>query len=365
MVNMDRFYYLCSMTFLQLLQRNGETIFICPVTMTNQTHFDEIAVQENTQATFSYHLEDETRAYVNDDVFAIEIKLCENGSYHGLCKCRSMFDNNIFCKNQRNFVTCDVYNSEILLSLLVKRTYSDIIWELYRQDSTPRVIKLTTLQVTYLAKVTGLKVNGREVNETVVIDENQEVSVSCSFINGKPPVSVRMLDQTGNAHSSTRHGRSPLTLSLGEFRCQDVWPTIRCEAPGSELNRSVAVLGRCLPQFSHTETQVLSLVKVLEEGMTLGLKSYTSNIRKCHMNKLSPQPARSEVKCNLSGSAPDFNLTLLFPVESRIGEGIWTLHVITELGSANITFVLINNTGQFGDRGPVMTTGNSRLRTSE
>lgn len=126
-----------------------------PVTRTNQTLFEELTIQENTKAVFSYHLRDETSERANDDEFAIEIKLCENGSYYGVCKCRWISGNKEICRYQRNVITCDVYNSEIRVSLLVKRTYSDIKWELYRQDSTARVIKFTTLQVT--CKITFLQ----------------------------------------------------------------------------------------------------------------------------------------------------------------------------------------------------------------
>lgn len=105
------------------------------------------------------------------------------------------------------------------------------------------------MRINYLltdpAKVTGLEVNGREVNETHLVDDNQKVIISCFFKNGNPPVSVRLLDNIGNAQSSTKHEEGPLTLILGIFDCSSVWPTIRCEAPGSELNRSVTILGRC------------------------------------------------------------------------------------------------------------------------
>ncbi|XP_025099931.1 uncharacterized protein LOC112567456 [Pomacea canaliculata] len=237
------------------------------------------------------------------------------------------------------------------------------MWELYRHNSAPRVVKLTSLHVRYPANVTGLQVNGQEVNQTRVIDEKQEVIVSCFFTNGNPLVSVRLMDDTGRAQSSTTHGQGPLTLSLGQFRCQDVWPTIKCEAPESERNRSVVIFGP--PQFLHTDTQVLALRRVLQEGLTLRLRSYTSDIKKCHMTRLSPQPAYIEVTCGLAGSAPEFNLTLRFTADSYIGEGIWMLHAITEAGSSNITFMIINNTSEFGNQGPAMTSGNKKLNTSE
>lgn len=95
------------------------------------------------------------------------------------------------------------------------------------------------------AKITGLRVNGEAVNGTHLADENQEVNISCFFTNGNPLVSIRILDNTGHTLSSTKHGDGPLALSLGVYQCQDVWPVIRCEASGSESNRSVAILVRC------------------------------------------------------------------------------------------------------------------------
>lgn len=94
-------------------------------------------------------------------------------------------------------------------------------------------------------KITALHVNGQDVNGTHVGEQHQEVNVSCYFTNGSPLVSIRILDDTGHTLSSTTHGQGPLTLSLGVYHCQDNWPVIRCEALGSEINRSVAIVVRC------------------------------------------------------------------------------------------------------------------------
>lgn len=95
------------------------------------------------------------------------------------------------------------------------------------------------------AKITDLFLNEKEANGTHLVDENEDVNISCFFINGNPPVSIRMVDGTGHTLSSMRHGQGPLTLSLGVVHCHNVWPTIRCEAPGSELNISVVILVKC------------------------------------------------------------------------------------------------------------------------
>lgn len=58
---------------------------------------------------------------------------------------------------------------------------------------------------------------------------------------------------------------------------------------------------------------------------------------------LSPN---KEVACEVSGSVPDLNLTLRFAANTTIGEGIWTLHVLSELGFSNKTLGLVNSTSK-------------------
>ncbi|XP_025099934.1 uncharacterized protein LOC112567458 [Pomacea canaliculata] len=99
-------------------------------------------------------------------------------------------------------------------------------------------------------KVNGLQVNGQEANETYTIGENTKVNVSCSVVNGTPPDTVRLLDKRGQQYNSTILPEGLVTMSLGPFHCQHEWPTIRCEAPGSKLNRSVTILIKCPPKFS-------------------------------------------------------------------------------------------------------------------
>lgn len=81
-------------------------------------------------------------------------------------------------------------------------------------------------------------------------------------------------------------------------------------------------------------------------GLTLGLKSYTSDIKSCLMTSLHDQSITREVICELSGSAPEFNLTFSVANESWLGEGVWMLRVITELGVSNITVNITNTTVQ-------------------
>ncbi|XP_025102104.1 uncharacterized protein LOC112568822 [Pomacea canaliculata] len=231
------------------------------------------------------------------------------------------------------------------LSLLVRRTYNEIRWLLFKHNSTPVIMKHTALQVTYPARVTGLSVNDQDVNSTHIVDENQEVTVSCSFVNGNPPVNIRMVDERGNILSSTKYKEGPLVLSLGVFHCHNVWPVIGCEAQGSELNKSVTILIRCAPQLSYITNQVSDLRRILDGGLTFAMKSYKGDVRKCLMAQVQPETMTKEVNCEVSGHAPKFTLTLRFVNKSWIGEGTWTVQVMSEMGPSSITFQLFNSTG--------------------
>lgn len=74
--------------------------------------------------------------------------MCGNGTYHDACLCRWLSENNPSCKIQKNASICEMDNSEMRVSLVVKRTYSDILWKLYRKNSTSFVFRNTRLQVT-------------------------------------------------------------------------------------------------------------------------------------------------------------------------------------------------------------------------
>lgn len=91
------------------------------------------------------------------------------------------------------------------------------------------------------SKVINLTVDGQEVSNVHLINEQQEVNVSCFFVNGNPPVTFRLLDKTSK-ELATDKGSLHLSLSV---KCEDDWPIVRCEGEGSELNRSVAFLVRC------------------------------------------------------------------------------------------------------------------------
>ncbi|PVD27292.1 hypothetical protein C0Q70_12447 [Pomacea canaliculata] len=232
------------------------------------------------------------------------------------------------------------------MSLLVRRMYSEVVWELLENNSLPVVLNHTKLQVNYRPQITQLMVNDDQANRTHTVDEKQEVNISCFFSNGNPPSNISMLDDNGNTLSSSSDREGYLVLSR-EFRCHDVWPTIHCQAPGSELNRSMSILVRCLPELSFFAAQVANWTSVLQ-GLTLRFKSHTSNISKCLMTELYSGHTSRNVTCTLSGRAPEFNLTLHFGEETWIRPGNWTLDITTEFGITNITFELINDTAHTG-----------------
>lgn len=99
------------------------------------------------------------------------------------------------------------------------------------------------------------------------------------------------------------------------------------------------------PQLSYMTSQIADLKTIQDGGMTFAMKSYTGDIRKCLMTQVQSRSSAREVKCDVRGHPPQLTLTLRPFNESWIGEGIWTLQVMNELGASSITFHLINTTG--------------------
>ncbi|XP_025102757.1 uncharacterized protein LOC112569239 [Pomacea canaliculata] len=295
----------CFMVLLLLFPESGQSSTIACTSRDEELSYDRSVLAENTFANFTYQLK--SMANIEKSDYRIEIKLCDIGTLYESCRCRWFLNSDPVCRSMKNDSFCDADESEMRVSLLIRRTYTDVLWVLLKQSSPPSVLKHTTVQVTYQAKITDLYLNGQEANGTHIVDENEDVNISCFFINGNPPVSIRMVDGTGHTLSSVRHGQGPLTLSLGVVHCHNVWPTIRCEAPGSELNKSVVILVICRPQLSYISKQVTDVQKVLTEGLTLAMRSYTRNIRKCLMTQVQPITSTREVKCEVSGHAPVSN----------------------------------------------------------
>ncbi|XP_025101767.1 uncharacterized protein LOC112568608 [Pomacea canaliculata] len=302
------------------------------------THFENLTLMENTSADLTCELKTE-----NNDTFRIEVKICEAGSFYPVCVCR-WFSNGSKCTNGRNISMCEADSMEMRISIRVRRNFSDVLWELLEQNSTPVLLRHTKLQVTYPPEIIQLTVNGQEVNGKFITKENQKFTITCSYTNGNPPVYIRMFNNTGHVFRSTNNREGTLVTFLSVY-CRDMWPTVSCEAPGSKLNKSVTILVKCLPQLFYMSSQSVDL-KGAATGLTLGLKSYTSDIKSCLMTSLHDQSIAREVICELSGSAPEFNLTLRVAKESWLEEGIWMLHVMTELGFSNITVNITNTTVQ-------------------
>lgn len=99
------------------------------------------------------------------------------------------------------------------------------------------------LHITDPPNVTSLTVNRREVHHTHVINEGEEIDISCLFEEGNPPTKFILVDKAGKEVSASR-GEQHLNHSLN-VQCQDDWPTIVCEGFGSIKNRSVTFLVRC------------------------------------------------------------------------------------------------------------------------
>lgn len=92
-------------------------------------------------------------------------------------------------------------------------------------------------------KVKLFTVDGREVGDVYLINEDQKVTVVCSFDKGNPPTSFRLLDRRGKDLESVEDA-DHFSHSFA-VKCKDDWPNVRCEGVGSEYNKSVSFLVRC------------------------------------------------------------------------------------------------------------------------
>lgn len=79
--------------------------------------------------------------------FLIEVKVCASGKLHKSCKCRWTVDNYLKCTSKCIEMVCEVDNSVMRMSLLVRRMYSEVVWELLEDNSLPVVLNHTKLQV--------------------------------------------------------------------------------------------------------------------------------------------------------------------------------------------------------------------------
>lgn len=90
--------------------------------------------------------------------------------------------------------------------------------------------------------VTSLTVNGHDVHGYYLINENQEVNISCSVDKGNPPANFCFVDEHATELKSYEGDLLLLTLTA---HCKQEWPTVKCVANSSEKNRSVSLLVSC------------------------------------------------------------------------------------------------------------------------
>lgn len=117
-------------------------LFAGTLTHSNKVQRENTAIKENVHADFIYELSPKMKGK-----FRIEVKVCVSGTFYTICTCRWVSTNNPTCKDQNNESTCDVESSTLRLSLLVRRTYSEVLWDFLEQSSTPVLLKHIELQV--------------------------------------------------------------------------------------------------------------------------------------------------------------------------------------------------------------------------
>ncbi|XP_025103248.1 uncharacterized protein LOC112569626 isoform X3 [Pomacea canaliculata] len=244
---------------------------------------------------------------------------------------------------ERRYFISSVRTWEMKISQLLTRSITAIYLDIMNKTLHRQTVLLIPIDVIYPSKVTNLTVDGQEVNSTHLINEG-EVNVCCSFKRGNPPAVFNLLNMNGmeiankedKSAMQTKSGEEHLKVSLS-VRCQDDWPTVRCEGSGSEINRSVSFLVRCAPQFVDGP---VTLVSLQLEKVTFRVKAHTTIFNKC---SLTPTPSQDtfipKVKCNLSGEPP--NLVLKLHPEENIYQGIWKITLGNEIGyditTVNIT----------------------------
>ncbi|XP_025100483.1 uncharacterized protein LOC112567849 isoform X2 [Pomacea canaliculata] len=158
----------------------------------------------------------------------------------------------------RQSIQCITPTGPATLYKQVNRSHLLIELEFSSPPSDDLISLQKKLNVLYPPDVTSLTVNGSEVSGNYLIDEFQEVSISCTFDPGNPPGKFFLFDKTGNEIKATR-GEDYLNLSL-TLRCEHDWPTVRCEGSGSKTNKSVSFLVRCAElKFTHLGENITSI----------------------------------------------------------------------------------------------------------
>ncbi|XP_025101686.1 uncharacterized protein LOC112568569 [Pomacea canaliculata] len=283
---------------------------------------------------------------VSTDTTRLYVDVCKNNNRSLLCTFvrppqyqeftvqNNDVGDDTLCVAERRYFTSSMRTWEIKISQLLTRSITAIY--LYIQDKTlqRQTVLLIPIDVTYPSKVTNLTVDGQEVNSTHLIKEG-EVDVCCSFNRGNPPAVFSLLDKNGmeivnkvnKTTMPTQSGEEHLKVSLS-VRCQEDWPTVRCEGNGSERNGSVSFLVRCAPQFVDGPVTLLSSEF---EKVTFRVKAHTTIFNECFLTSTPSQDTFiPKVNCNLSGQPP--NLVLTLHPEENITQGSWKITLGNEIG---------------------------------
>ncbi|PVD27360.1 hypothetical protein C0Q70_12516 [Pomacea canaliculata] len=244
--------------------------------------------------------------------------------------CRGLNGHNVACFQ-------DGFNS-FKLNLSVRRQYTDIVWEKFVQNTASVVLKHTKMQVLYAPGIESLQVDTKNVTEKDhLVDKGQKVTITCSFDPGNPPDIFHLLRNGDQILSSSQTGQRRLDYSLVVDDCSEVWPMIRCQAEGSNLSRSVAILVRCSPRF----LEAPDYANILDPQVTFSLRSHTTNISNCRVAKFTPRAGREKrVNCSISGSPPELLLTLPLHNQPWVEEGKWKLVIENELGTSETIITL-------------------------
>ncbi|XP_025101155.1 uncharacterized protein LOC112568196 [Pomacea canaliculata] len=218
----------------------------------------------------------------------------------------------------------------------VNRSHVAVEWNWKWKDtqfsSFTTMRKELAIAVLYPPGVTSLTVNGDDVNGNILVNESQEVNISCSFDKGNPPTNFLLLNERGHELQVYRDEQT-ITHSL-RLQCAEDWPTVKCEGNASQKNRSVSFLVSCPPQFMAKHPQVTA--GAAYESWTLRVKAHTTEIENCLAIPLSlGENKNREVSCTLTGSPPELLLTVLVNNEDTRGmEGLWSLSFRNERGSS-------------------------------
>nr|KAG5692850.1 hypothetical protein BaRGS_020878 [Batillaria attramentaria] len=80
---------------------------------------------------------------------------------------------------------------------------------------------------------------------TSPVDQNTTVDILCTWDEGNPPVTARLLDRHGVEMEGSIYSSGQIRYRFPAVGCQDAG-LIRCEAPGASHNETAMLLVKCL-----------------------------------------------------------------------------------------------------------------------